>query len=426
MGTGGPGSIPGRALLFFSFFFFFFFFFFFIIILQVATCLRSVVAAKQNGFVDILTPLIARACIACLPSNPVNFNVDNVRVAKVLGLGVGDSTIVNGFVIPRNAEGTITTVKNAVVAVFNGGIDLPQTESKGTVLINNAQELVNYSKSEESIMEKAIKDLADAGVNVVVSSSGISELATHYLERHKIMITKVVSKFELRRLCQAIHATPLLQLGSPASDKLGHCDLVTVEEIGSTKCLIFRQERDESSKLSTIVVRGSTQNILEDIERAVDDGVNVFKQMCIDPRFVAGAGASELQLAIKLAQYGAAEPGLEQYAIKKYAEAFEVVPRTLAENSGQTSSKALSALYTAHEAGKIFSGIDVENLSIMDAKEQKVFDHIGVKLQAIEFATNAATTILQVDQIIMQKQAGGPKVPKQGGSGAMDADDEGF
>lgn len=149
--------------------------------------------------------------------------------------------------------------------------------------------------------------------------------------------------------------------------------MVTVEEIGSTRVTIFRQESDESG-ISTIVVRSSTSNLADDIERAigkclcfgikieldVDDGVNVFKGMIRDPRFVPGAGATEIELAKRLQAYGDSVPGLMQYAIKKYGEAFEVVPRTLAENAGLKATDVLSNLYAAHGKDSFVDGIDVE------------------------------------------------------------------
>jgi T-complex protein 1 subunit theta len=355
----------------------------------------------------------------------VEFNTDQVRVAKIIGAGVSDSTIVRGFVVPRDAEGQIKHVTAAKVAVFAGGIDLAKTETKGTVLVKTAKELVEYSASEEQAMERAIKAVADAGVKIAVSGSSIGELAMHYMERYQIMVVKVLSKFDLRRLCTAIGASPMLNIGGGAipADKLGFVDVATVEEIGSTKCCVFRQSGD-AGKLATIVIRASTQNVLDDIERAVDDGVNVYRQICRDGRFLAGAGACEMELAIKLATFADSHPGLEQYAIRKFAEAFEVVPRTLAENAGLQHTQIISDLYAAHsqgEKGKPHAGVDIENGGTCDALEAGILDHLVVKRHAYEFAANAVTTILRVDQIIMQKPAGGPKVQNQGGG--MDRND---
>jgi len=271
-------------------------------------------------------------------------------------------------------------------------------------------------------LEEIVKKIAESGVNVLVSGGAIGELALHFLERYKIMAVKVMSKFELRRICRAIGATPLVRLGAPAPEEIGHCDLVSVEEIGSTKVTVFKQQSAEShSGISTVVIRASTQNTLDDFERSVDDGVNVYKAMAKDTRFVAGAGATEIELSRSLQTFADQTPGLIQYAIKKFGEAFEVVPRTLAENAGLKAIDVISNLYAAHNKGNTSDGINVEDGSIESAVKLGIFDHLAAKHSAIRLATHAVITILQVDQIIMAKQAGGPKIPKQ--SGPMDGDD---
>ena len=390
---------------------------------DVVKCLRPVIAAKQYGYADVVTPLVARACIDVCPRDAARFNTDSVRVAKLIGAGVSDSTIIRGLVVPHDTEGTVRRVEAGKVCVFQGGLDLPRTETKGTVLVKNAQQLVDYSGSEEAQMDAAIQALADAGVRVVVAGSTVSELALHYCERHRILVVKVPSKFELRRLCDAVGASPLLKLGGavPAA-RLGYCDEVAVEEIGSTLCTVFKQN-SERGRISTIVVRASTKNVLEDVERAIDDGVNVYRQLCLDGRFVAGAGACEIERAHDLQRLAESEPGLEQYAIRKFAEALEVVPRTLAENAGANHTQIISDLYAAHEAGRTAVGVDIDNGAICDvvARDEPVLDHMLTKRQAIEYTANLVATILKVDQIIMQRPAGGPKVLNQ--TGAMDAND---
>jgi T-complex protein 1 subunit theta len=386
---------------------------------KVAAALSATVASHLYGFEDFLTPLITEACIQVCPKNPTSFSVDNVRVAKILGMGVHDSTVVKGFVLARGAEGTVKHVTDAKIAVFAAGVDLGKTETKGTLKISNADHLLNFAKGEEKQMEDIIKGVADAGVKVIVSGSTVSDMALHFIERHKIMVVKTPSKFQLRRICKAIGATPLVKIGAPTQEELGHCDVVTVEEIGSTQVTIFRQNNEDSA-VSTLVVRGSTDNIMDDVERAVDDGVNVYKTMCKDGRFLPGASATEIELARRLQSFGDSTPGLEQYAIRKYAEAFEVISRTLADNSGFNSTELLSNLYAAHTKGTISAGIDIESGEVVDAAKLGVYDLLLTKHNAIRLATATTATVLRVDQIIMSKPAGGPKPPKQG---PMDADD---
>lgn len=238
-----------------------------------------------------------------------------------------------------------------------------------------------------------------------------------------------MSKFELRRLCRAVNATAMVRVGPPTADELGYADMVAVQELSSRLVTVFRQD-EEDAAVATIVLRGATTNALDDIERAIDDAVNTAKQACKDGRVVPGAGAIEMELATRIQALAAATPGLEQYAINKFAEALEVVPRILAENAGQDPTDVISALYAAHAgagAGAAAGGagaadapaarsagyavgVDIDgDRSTKDAASEGIWDSLPTKLSALRLASEAAITVLRVDTIIMSKQAGGPK-----------------
>lgn len=185
------------------------------------------------------------------------------------------------------------------MAIFTCPLDIAQTETKGTVLIHNANEMLDFTKGEEKHMESMLKSIADAGVKVVVTGNGVGELALHYLNRFGILVVKVMSKFDLRRLCRVTGATALARVGTPMAEELGYCEVVESVEIGGDRVTVFRQE-EEATKTATIVIRGATQNYLDDVERALDDGINVIKAIVKDPRLVPGAGASEMELLKRL------------------------------------------------------------------------------------------------------------------------------
>ncbi len=310
------------------------------------------------------------------------------------------------------------SVQKARVGVFTCPIDISQTETKGTVLIHNAKEMLNFTKGEEEQLEGIIKELHDSGLRVVVAGATVGELALHYLNRFGILVIKVLSKFELRRLCRVVGATPLARLGALMPDEMGKVDVVETIEIGGDRVTVFRQE-DETTRTATLVIRGATKNQLDDIERAVDDGVNVVKAITRDPRLVAGAGAAEMQLMERINGFREKTSGLAQYAIKKYGEAFEVIPRTLAESAGLDATEVLTRLYSAHHSkdeDDWTTGVDIENedgTGTLDAEADDILDLLVTKSWAIRLATEAARTILSVDQIIVAKQAGGPKAPTQ-------------
>ena len=373
---------------------------------MVTEALKPCVASKHFGIMDTLTPLIAEACISVLPANRNVFNVENVRVAKVLGGTISDSSVISGAVLTRDVEGTVSSVESAKVAVFTCDLDTSSAETKQTVLLKSAEELTSYTKGEEAMMEKKIKALADAGVKVIACPK-FGEVAQHYVDKYNIMAIRCPSKFDLRRVARTTKAVALAKLVTPQRDELGDADLVEVREIGSTKCIVFSQ-RAQGSRIATLLVRASTQNLLDDVDRAVDDAVNVYKGTAEDPRFVAGAGGAEMELAKQLRDFARARPGLDQYAISKYADALEVIPRILAETSGCNPTDVVSNLLAAHSEGRNTAGVCVDDGSIVDASESRVFDLHSVKKMALKLATDAVCTILRVDQIIMSKAAGGP------------------
>lgn len=378
---------------------------------EVTALLNPVVAAKQYGSEVVLTPLIAEACLNVAPQrgSKRSFNVDNVRVSKLVGGAVSNSKVIKGVVVERDTLGSVKRLKNAKIAVFAMSVEASSTEAKGTVLIKNADDLLNYSKSEERMMDKQIKEIAESGANVVISGGSVSEMAMHFIEKYDMMALKITSKFELRRLCRAVNATAVVKLGSVPKESLGTCDVVEVVEVGDKKVTVFQQNDDES-RVATIVLRGSTMNILDDLERAVDDGVNTYKTMRRDARLLPGAGATEIELAHQIRNYAKECPGLDQYAVVKFAEALEVVPETLAENAGQKATEVIADLYAAHAKGNTNAGVDIQNGGVLqDSSKSGINDLYFTKQSAFDLAVEAALTVLRVDQIIMAKRAGGPK-----------------
>ncbi|PIA14748.1 chaperonin-containing T-complex theta subunit Cct8 [Coemansia reversa NRRL 1564] len=410
---------------------------------ELLKAVRTAVAAKQYGQEELLAPLVAQAVAASMPKDHTRFNVDNVRVVKIMGGGLSQSRVVHGMVFPQAPVTARHRAECARVAVFSCPVDMGQTETKGTVLLHNASEMLEYTQGEESQMEQAVRELHDAGVGVIVCGSGVGELAIHFLNRFDIVAVRCSSKFDLRRLCRVVGANPLARFGVPTPEEMGYCDEVRTDEIGGDRVTIIRQwtaeeladgraakrpafaDRIQRSPLVTIVLRGATQNALDDAERAVDDGVNVVKALTKDARLVPGACAAEMELARIIHTTAERTPGINQHAVKAFATAMEVFARTLGDNVGVDSTALVAKLIAAHhakavpESGSLVGpaiGIDVNcehEPRLLDAVAAGILDPLAVKLWAIRYATQAALTVLQVDQIVMAKTAGGPKLPKQ-------------
>ena len=169
------------------------------------------------------------------------------------------------------------------------------------------------------------------------------------------------------------------------------------------------KNEEGGNSISTVVLRGSTDSILDDLERAVDDGVNTYKAMAKDSRIVPGAAATEIELARRVKEFSFKETGLDQYAIAKFAESFEMVPKTLSENAGLNAMEIISSLYAEHASGNTRVGIDLEEGICKDVSTMNIWDLYITKFFALKYAADAVCTVLRVDQIIMSKPAGGPR-----------------
>ncbi|KAK8807087.1 hypothetical protein WA158_003846 [Blastocystis sp. Blastoise] len=392
---------------------------------RIKSILNSIIASKQYGHESVLSSVISEACVNALPKSPAkaDLDVDNVRVVKLNGSSVDNTSCIQGMILRNGVVGSVRHIKQAKICVLACGLEASSSETKGTVLIHNADELVNFSKNEEQDFGDEIESIAKQGINVIIAGGQISEMARHFLNKYGILGISLGSKFDLRRLCRSIGAVALVRVGPPVPEEIGTCAAVDCIEIGGKTVVQFKQDQ-EQGVISTIIVRGSTDNILDDVERCINNSVNTMKTLCKDGRLLAGAGASDMNLAVYLSQFGEECPGLDQYAVKKFAEALEVVPRILAENSGKDATNIITLLYKEHTKNpKSTIGVDIEGEDICDALtggEYPIYDLYATKKNALRLAADVAITILRVDQIIMAKEAGGPKF--RGPQGDVDPD----
>lgn len=358
-----------------------------------------VLGAKQYGTHEQLAPLVVEAGLCVMQNGKIAPSA--VRVVKLLGANVGESQMIPGYVAQRGVETLETSAEKCKIAVFACGIEASGTEAKGTVLMKTADDLKNYNRSEERKMEEIIQGLAESGVKVLVSGGTVSEMALHFIDRYKLICLKLGSKWELRRLCQSTGATALVRLGAPTPDEMGFAETVKQVTMGNRVLTMFVNPTE--TKLATLVLRASTQSVLQDLERAVDDGVHALQQACRDGRCIPGAGSAEFQLSKRIQKVAEVSPGLDQYAIRSFCKALEIIPRTLAETAGLDAPRTMADLNSSTLEN---AGIDLESGGVGSTS---VLDLLNTKTTAFRLAIDAALTVLRVDQIIMSKQAGGPK-----------------
>jgi T-complex protein 1 subunit theta len=378
---------------------------------KVELVLEAALAPKLPNNYKFFAQLLTHACMSILQDNAPRFNSENIRFVKILGGNVDYASVVRGFVIARAPENSDKSlIEKPKIAVYNCPFDPQGGETKGTVLITKAEDLLKYNSTEEELAEKIVKSIVETGVNVVVVGGSIAELCLHYLSKYGIFVLKVQSKWELQRLCKSINAIAVPKLTAPLPEEIGYCDSITVKEIGSTKVTVF-EKNQVSNRIATVVLRGATNSIMEDIERALENGISVFKQALTDNRYINGASAIECFLLNKLETHSGTLTGLEQYSVAGFGQAFEIIPRILLENSGLNANESLPNIISLNGESPSH-GINVFKGKIELSSELQVYENLACKLNAIKLAAHAALTILRIDQIIVAKPSGGPK-PKE-------------
>ena len=371
--------------------------------------IKPVIGSKLvHGQEEFLAPLVAQACINVVPKEKEKFDVDNVRVAKILGGNLMKSEVIKGMLVVRKTEGSVISCEKCNVGVYNCEFTTKGAETNDQVVFKTADELLNYTKSEEEHMEKIIKEIVDSGVKCVITGGAISNLAIHYLDKYGVMAFRTMSKFELRRIARSIGATLLVRLGAPTKEEMGYADEIKLTEVSSQKCILIRRD-SENNKISTVVLRGTTNDMLDNLERVVNCGVNAYRAVCKSPVFVAGAGAIDMYLSQKIVEYSREVKSLDQYAIEAFGEAFEVIPRTIMENSGINVNEKLSTL-RAKNSRNPNMGINIKTGDIEDSIQMGILDHLETKRWSIKHAYNSIRTIIKIDQIIVAKPAGGPNL----------------
>ena len=238
----------------------------------VTAAITPVVCAKQYGHEKILAEAIASASLYTLAPEPAKprIDVDNIRTVRLLGGSVDQTKMMPGMVLMNLPQNNVLHVEHAKVLVLTCGLEASSSETKGTVLIENAAQLLEFTRNEEEAFGNEIEAIAKTGVNVIFAGGSISEISRHYLNKFNIMGVSVGSKFDLRRICKTLNATALVRVGPPTAEEIGECASVDVMEVGGKRVTVLKQEGG-NGRVATVVIRGSTENLMEDVERVVGE-----------------------------------------------------------------------------------------------------------------------------------------------------------
>jgi thermosome len=384
---------------------------------------RTSMASKgASAYSDTLADITVRAVSAVAergPDGKTTVDKDAIKIEKKTGGSVSDSELVLGVVLDKERAHTRMpkTVRNAKVALVNAALEIKKTEVDANIEITDPSQFQAFLDEEEKTLRRFVDAVKNSGATVLFTQKGIDDLAQHFLAKENIFAVKSVSEKDMKKLARATGAKIVSNLKELTKDDLGQAGLVEQRKIGEDE-LTFITECP-SAKAVSIMVRGGTEHVIDEVERTLDDAIGVVTTALKDGNLVVGAGAPEVEVALQLRRYAASVGGREQLAIEAFADAVEVIPRTLAENAGLDAINVLVDLRSAHEKGQKTAGINLDTGKVEDMGKHFVVEPLRVKTQALQSATEVATMILRIDDVIAAKEFEAPK----GGAGAGGDDD---
>jgi len=347
---------------------------------------------------DLLSELIVEAVRAVADDEGVD--TDNIKVEKVVGGSVENSELVEGVIVDKErvCDSMPYFAEDADVAIVNGDLEIKETEIDAEVNVTDPDQLEQFLEQEEAQLREMAEKVADVGADVVFVDGGIDDMAQHYLAQEGIIAVRRVKSSDQAQLARATGATPVSSVDDLTEDDLGAAGSVAQKEIAGDQRIFV--EDVEDAKAVTLILRGGTEHVIDEIDRAVEDSLGVVRTTLEDGKVLAGGGAPEIDVSLSLRDYADSVGGREQLAVEAFADALEVIPRTLAENAGLDPIDSLVELRSAHDGGDTGAGLDAYTGDTIDMDAEGVYEPLRVKTQAIESATEAAVMLLRIDDVI--------------------------
>ena len=342
-------------------------------------------------------------------------DIENINVQRVSGDSVEDSFLAEGIVIDKApvSKAMPKDIEDAKIAIMKYPIELKEINTDTKIDITSPEQFESFLNNEEEMIKDLVDQVVASGANVLFCQKGIDDMAEHYLKKAGIMTYKRVKKSDIERIAKATGAKLVTDIEDLTADKLGSAGHVYLDKIFDHELTFI--EECENPKASSIVLRGSTRYVTEQIARALDDALGVVAATIEEGKVLIGGGACEIDLIKQLREYGETVSGREQLAILKYAEALEVIPRTLIENAGLDTINLIADLKAAHEDSNLI-GINVFDGKVVDMKEAGVIEPLRVKIQALQSAGAASEMILRIDDMIAARNALNSTGPDESGN----------
>ena len=379
-----------------------------------STSMQSKLISEDS---TILSKIVVDAILSITTKKGDKYFVDleNIKVEKKPGGSIDDTQIVKGIVLDKEIvhSGMPTRIESAKIALINSALEIEKTEMSSEIRITDPTQMQMFLEEENRMLKTMVDKLHDIGSNVLICQKGIDDIAQHYLAKHGIMAVRRVKESDMIKLAKATGGRVISNLDDLTEQDLGVADLAQQKKVESDKWVFIEGCKHPQSV--TMLIRGGTQRVIDEVDRSIHDSLMVVKDVIEKPEIVAGGGAPESFAASQLKEWADNFSGREQLAIKKYAEALEVIPLTIAENAGMDPIDTMATLRSKQNQGQKWTGIDAKNTKIADMMAINVLEPIVVKEQIIKSATEAACMILRIDDVIaISGGPGGGGMPPMG------------
>jgi|TARA_B100002003_G_scaffold215582_1_gene214531 thermosome len=345
--------------------------------------------------------------VAEVSGSTVSIDTDHIKIEKKTGGSIDDTQLVQGVIIDKERVHSAMPkcIKNAKIALVNSAMEVKETEIDAEIRITDPNQLKAFIDEEEKMLKDMVDRIVKSGANVLLTQKGIDDLAQHYLAKSGIFAVRRVKKSDMEKLTRATGANIVTNIEDLTDKDLGFAGIVEERKIGDDEMIYVTKCEDPKSV--SILIRGGTEHIVDEVERALEDCLGVVPAALRDKKVLAGGGAPEVEVSKQLRTYAKSVGGREQLAIEAFADSLEVIPRALSENAGLDPIDVIVDLRSKHQKSGIKMGIDVYTGKVKDMFKEGVIEPLRVKSQAIDSASEVAVMILRIDDVIASKGGGG-------------------
>ncbi len=385
------------------------------ILLKIAkTSMQSKLISEDS---DMLSKLVVDSILQIVEKEAEGHKVDldNIKVEKKAGGSIRNTQFIKGIVLDKEVvhSGMPTKIEKAKIALLNSALEIEKTEMSAEIRISDPTQMQMFLEEENRMLKSMVDKIHQIGANVLICQKGIDDIAQHYLAKQGILSVRRVKESDMTKLAKATGGRISSNIDDMISKDLGLAELVEQRKVETDKWVFI--EGCKNPKAITLLLRGGSQRVVDEVDRSMHDSLMVVKDVIEKPAVVAGGGAPEEFLASSLKEWADKFEGREQLAIKKYAEALEVIPLTIAENAGMDPINTMVTLRAKHSQGRKWTGIDARNTRVADMFSIDIIEPVAVKEQIIKSATEAACMILRIDDVIASSGGrGGGRGPPMG------------